>query len=250
MTATRTLLLVGLTFLLFIGVPAFAAVPATQPSAKIAAAYVALDDRDPLRRYEARAELMGLSRDELTVLLEVVRSNQPMAPAQAMVLRDIVIQAWMATEPFESIPAQGFLGLSGLRGADSGAAVLDPEDPAAGPGGVTFEARTPGFCAYRWLQDGDVILSFGTTKPQRVLNFSTLTTLVRDTPAGTTVQLRVLRGGGVVRLTFPLDARPVAAREAADATINLFRDAMRERMSRAEAYWQTNFAPLMDPDFT
>src|SRR5687767_14981384 len=122
MTARRSILLI-LLLTFFIGTHARADSPATRPVAQIAKSYVALDDRDPMCRYEARADLMGLSRADLPTLLDVVKSNQPMAPSQALALRDIVLQVWLATEPMESVPGQGFLGLSGLRGADSGANV-------------------------------------------------------------------------------------------------------------------------------
>ncbi|HEV7300090.1 MAG TPA: hypothetical protein VGN72_12045 [Tepidisphaeraceae bacterium] len=221
------------------------AAPATRPTAEIADDYKELAATDPAARNAARVRLMGMSRLDLVTLRDVVTTHLPVAPAQAVALHDVVRHVYLASETVESNGNQGFLGVAPTRYGRGAAFVVDPDGPVDVRVGADFQSRTPGFCAYRWLQDGDVILSMGTDEMLPITSFSILSEYVRRTPAGTTIRMRVLRGGGVVVLEFPLDARPAALDFGADLS-----SFMNERSRRAEAYWQQVFAPLIEPDHT
>jgi hypothetical protein len=223
------------------------AAPSTRAADLIATAYRDLAAIDPARRNAARLVLLGLSRQELAALRDLVAASQPVSPAQAVALRDVVRHVYLATDTYERSATVGFLGIAFAPYPRVGAGVVDPDGPPDERGGADFRSRTPGFCAYRWLADGDVVLSLGTGDGPmgRVESVDALTAFVRATPPGTIIQMRVLRGGGVVTLRFPLDARP----RALDTSTNL--DAFtNDRLNRADAYWQQFFAPLVEPDHT
>ena len=69
-----------------------------------------------------------------------------MQASQAAVLYDIVMHVHMAGEPYQAAETMGgFLGLRETRDWTS-------------PPGVAITTRIPGFCAYRMLREGDVIV--------------------------------------------------------------------------------------------
>jgi len=267
MTANRSKLIFFVLLMLVSTTSAFAQTLATLPTTRavlgsasitpetIPVAYLQLANGDALQRYEAKLHLMGLTREQLPTLLAAVRSNLPVTPTQALALRDVVLQAHVASERLEPdlskdtnsniAGPKGFLGLAPQ--IMNRPFIRDGERLAVNDG-VQFESRTPGFCAYRWLQDGDVILAIGRDGDDqmlRVASFTVLSNAVRATAPGTTIQMKVLRGGGTVTLRFPLDARPAVATNPQD-----FLAAMRQFAEKAEAYWQANFSPLIDPDYS
>ncbi|MCS7034763.1 MAG: hypothetical protein NZ561_12340, partial [Phycisphaerae bacterium] len=100
-------------------------------------------------REEARRNMLGMSRQQLLELRQLVAAGEARLPAQQAALAEIVRHVYLATEPYPPAPGddRSFIGLSGWRLLDTGRYT-----------GVTFERRLPGFDAYRALEDGDVIL--------------------------------------------------------------------------------------------
>src|SRR5688572_25626176 len=111
MTATRRSLVPLLLLATVVATPTttFSAdAPATQPTTRstanldaITGAYLQLANGNSLQRYEAKLQLMGLTRADLPTLLAVVKANLPVTPTQAIALRDVVIQAHVAGEELE-----------------------------------------------------------------------------------------------------------------------------------------------------
>jgi hypothetical protein len=132
-----------------------AASPATQSSTQIPTWFADLANRDAKVRDQARYNLMGITRDDLATLRQLVQKNRPLAPSQAVALRDIVMQVYLAGETYQPFPgSSGFLGVV-YQGTVSNLAPDPPDDELRG---VVVINRMPGFCSFRALQDGDVIV--------------------------------------------------------------------------------------------
>jgi hypothetical protein len=263
MSLPRTILACALLGVLAPGVLVAQSIPsttqpvATEPAAaddarSIAARYRDLAATDPVVRNNARVALMGLSEDRLPMLRDAVRDNLPMTPAQGIVLRDIVIHAFMASKAVDTPDGtEGFLGLmspSFGEGMLAGQVIMpDPDRPGTTIAGAAFRERTPGFCAYRWLQDGDVIVACGANDLQPVTGFGELRGVIQTIRPGTTIRMRVLRAGRFIDLRFVLSAKPAAANSNNTAQ---FKYAIDELMEKAQDYWKAEFAPYVDPDFT
>ena len=161
--------------------PAQTTTPATQPASTIEGAYEKLNSPLPADRNNARVELMGLHRNDLPTLKRVVESRLPVYPQQAVDLRDIVRHVYLAADVYPS-SAEGFLGVA-TRGGQS-SVVLQMPDGTAG-GGVDLSEIYVGFAAYRWLQQGDVILSVGHANDETPVRVgATLTAAVKKIPPG------------------------------------------------------------------
>lgn len=222
---------------------AFSQAPATQPAiqAEQAAARLGglLDElahNDPDVRERARVELMGMSRAELSIFRQVIERNLPLLPSQVAVLREVVSQAYLATEPYERLPDQGFLGVR-LASVELGEFDAGPADAG---GAVVIESRLLGFTGYRYLFDGDVIIGLGGPNPMIFQSDTQLARVVQSIPAGTVVPFQVLRQGRLMEVEIPLDARPTELEQAADLqATNL------QRILAADEYWKREFAPLL-----
>ncbi len=250
-----------------------AAAPAKTPAidaAQLKAWFAELGHPAVSVRDEARTKLMGIGRADLQTLQGVVERARPLAPSQAAVLRQIVTHVYLASEPYDAIGRDGFLGVKmaavavatppaervDARARDAAAQghiVVAPdgrgfiggpadEEPALRAGIVIIE-RVPGFCGSRMLLDGDVILNT-LEQPMPVLSLSEVSTLpfstmVRETGAGQTIRFEVLRQGQIVRVAIPLDLRPI---QADAATIVPF---VNQRRDKADAYWEQTFKPLL-----
>ena len=209
-----------------------------------------LADPDPDVRDAARQQLMGLPADALPKLLAVVRAADPLLPAQAASLHEIVCHVWLtgdryvavgdADDPNHQTPHY----VMGLRWSG---------DPAAGARlGVPVTERWPGFPARRLLRDGDLILGVYVRKDlplQQLPNlpthrFTDLQAVIADSPAVHDIDLSVLRDGREVRLSMTLVPQAVDAISPAVAAVDAF---LAAREQRAEKYWQDTFAPLVDP---
>jgi hypothetical protein len=223
--------------------------PATSSSVdakRVAEFYRQLGALNPVDRNNARVELMGLSLSDLTILRETASASQPMSPSQALALRDIVIHVYVASQTLSATEPAAFLGLESSGGGFDSIAVSDPaypDDPTKTIFGTSFKSRKPGFCAFRYLQDGDVILSCEDVDngPGQVISlegFVKMKTIIGSMAPGTNIRMRVLRGGSVVTLSFRLDARPA---ETAG---------LPEVERAADVYWRENFLQLINPDFT
>jgi hypothetical protein len=246
-------LLSSLTFSFFLFPFAFAAraaQPATQPATQIQKWFDELADRDPDVREKARDALMGMNASDLPRLRAVVQQSQPLAPSQAAELRDVVTHVYLAGETYPGDATKGFLGvkLSGIRTRIGPVAPQPPADDelvdagfAAGPG-VFVSERMPGFCGFRSLRFGDVVL--GVVTREGLLRTRTqyeLIPAVAATRPGGTLTLELLRQGLVIRVAIKLDVRPKAAND-----LNVIDEFTNERELKAEAYWRRNFALLVD----
>ncbi len=195
-----------------------------------------LADHDAAVREAARLRLMGMSREDLETFREVIAQAQPLLPSQAVTLREIVLQAYAAAEPYEQDRTQGFLGVE-LRTAP-----LPSERPeGTQPSGVLIVNRLLGFCGYRMLQEGDIVLGVVDQSNARTGAVHELSTLIRNIPAGTTINLEVYRRGQIIIVPVTLDARPVDLAKFQNL------DALRAiRFRRAYDYWREHFAPLVE----
>jgi hypothetical protein len=216
--------------------------PTTQPTTaptdrnSISKWLVDLASSDSAVRDAAKVHLMHLSRGDLPMLEQLLRRSRPLAPAQAVVLRQIVQEAYLSGEPYVKDPTNsGFLGIAmdGVLGQQD---LQQPNDNGQAPGIVVAD-RFAGFCASRMLRQGDVIL--GTAKPPQV--FTTITDLqnaVRGAEPGSMIHLLILRQGQIIQIPLTLDCRPA---ELGNSPEN-FR---RERAEKFDDYWHETFAPLL-----
>jgi hypothetical protein len=217
--------------------PATAATTRPLPQLDRAKQLVAqLADNDFERREAARVALMGLRRSDLPALREAVRQGSPLMPSQLTVLRDIVMHVYLTGDLYLGDPdGVGFLGVT-LPGAPEQRGVMGIQR------GVAVLARSPGFAAYRLLQNGDVVLTVMTNAGRAEVNTTQeLQDAIRSAKAGETVKLDVLRQGGVIRVSIRLDPKPVEA-----TTLMAFEELNTRRINDADDYWERDFAPLLE----
>ena len=75
-----------------------------------------------------------------------------------------------------------------------------------------------------------------------VARWDDLVNIVSSTPAGKILQLRIVRQGREVKVSLPLNAKPLVA---ADPTKQVeARQWLNQRSEEGEQYWNTNFAEL------
>jgi hypothetical protein len=219
-----------------------ATAPATQPAAVQSIASIKrlirelAADNYPARD-GARLALMGLNRSELGALREAIKQSLPLEPSQVIVLREIVTQVYLAGDLYlPETDGMGFLGIhlpDWQRAEDR--ALLSTEH------GVVVMGRVPGFCAFRMLQDGDVLLSMAAAGGVNV-ELSTkeqLIAAVKSVRAGERATFEVLRQGEIRSITITLDRKP----------LNLDSGQIEEftgrRAEKAEQLWERDFAPLL-----
>ena len=224
------------------GVVSFASSPPASQPDKITTWFSDLANKDASVREQARVGLMGISRDDLQTLRKLVETNRPLAPSQAMALREIVTQVYQATEAYEALEDKpGFLGVP-LRDASI---VLDSTDDDT-QAGVLVTDRIPGFCAYRFLQNGDVIVGITEAPGKPIRKAMDLTEIIKLCKGGETIHLEILRGGQRMTVAIKLNARPAWAVQANINQIPNQQDEIRERQRKADEYWDQNFAPLLE----
>jgi len=218
-------------------------VEATRPEiAQIRQWFSDLDDPDASVREQARVGLMGMKRRDLPAFQKLVTDSRPLAPAQAAVLRQLVMHVYLAGEPYETTGAQGFLG---VRMQDTSVRVpaLDGADPRTPPGtaavGVVIVERMPGFVGARMLLDGDVILGVSEKQEVRMLGVFEFQTIVQSIAPGDTVHFQILRQGQVIHVPVTLDPRP------AESEPVILQRLIQERQTKAEEYWDGTFAGLV-----
>lgn len=216
--------------------------PATRPTADIASIkrlVTGLADNRYETREACRIELMGLKRTELGMLRDAVKMSLPLEPDQVNVLRDIVMQIYLAGDDYETEPG-AFLGISlagPMREETQGLLSINR--------GVAVVSCVPGFCAYRMLQSGDVILSM-TTGDGKIV-FESPDPEERFRPAvmavgpGNTVTFEVLRQGRIISVPLTLDRRPRGVENS-----GFIQQFTNDRAVAAEAYWKKDFASLLN----
>jgi len=225
--------------------PPPAPAPATRPATEIQKWFEDLAAPESAVRERARVELMGLTRDDLQTLRQVVQRNGPPTAAQAAGLHDVVVQVYLAGETYqEARPRAGFLGVR--LGFEHGQIVL-PEDAAIEMGdggtGVPVADAMPGFCGFRALQRGDVVMGVDTVQWTPTPTAQELINTVSTTPPGRRVTLHVVRHGRMTEIPIVLSARPRMAEDP--GTTGQF---LAQRERRANEYWLAVFAPLMGRD--
>jgi hypothetical protein len=214
--------------------------PAEGPSAEVVGRvrlWVAgLSDADPAMRSRCRYELMGLKRQELPLLRGVLEELAPLDPLLLPDLRQIVVHVYLSGEPYDA-ERSGFLGIR-MPGE------MDDEDAA---GTIVVKDRMPGFCGYRVLRDGDVIVDIEERALAQPAERQQFIDAVQMLNAGQQVHLKVLRQGQPLRLAVMLDARPVD-RTGGNALEyeGRVRELAESRARAAQAYIEKNFPVLLD----
>jgi hypothetical protein len=191
------------------------------------------------------------------VLRRIVERAKPIAPSQRGPMREIVTHVYLSGEPYPAEPRAGFLGLliPALESVD-----IQREQQRPPPGiinindvigiqllqvaantGVPIEYRIPGFCAFKSLREGDVIVSIVRPVPRRLREWGDLSPTIRRFRAGETVTFQVLRQGKLLEVPVTLDALPLVATENAWMT-----EILPAREAAAEEYWATTFVPLVE----
>jgi hypothetical protein len=232
--------------------------PATQPENEPAADapmrrwFARLADPDPKVRDQARIDLMGLSADNLPKLRQLIIEHQPILPAQACALHDIVTQCVLAGESYtakngEETTIAGnqapyFLGVEWTN------LLPDPDDSRLG---VTIETRLPGFPSYRYLRTGDMILGILFDPNLSLLQepnvpthaYQELVDAIASHPDTQTITLLILRDGEQMQLAIRMAPRPSRTDRLNPNALNDFKSS---RLDRADTYWQENFVPLLE----
>jgi hypothetical protein len=218
--------------------------PTTRPSPKTSLverarhliAQLAANDYDT--RAAARIELMGFRRGDLSAIREGVRQNLPLLPSQVIVLREIVTHVYLSGDLYViDQGAGGFIGVSLPN------PMFHPEERnlLVAVRGVPVLDRVPGFPAYRFLQNGDLLVAF-TVNGERV-EFNDpleLSQAVGSVPAGHTVTFEVLRHGQMQKIPILLTPKPLAIHDA----LNLDEFNGR-RADQSNEVWERDFAPLL-----
>ena len=101
-------------------------------------------------------------------------------------------------------------------------------------------ARIPGFCSFRLLQDGDIIVGVVEQPDEPIDSPRDLIMAVTKVAAGQTLTFEVLRRAELVRIPITLDAKPDFNVQIPD--LNAFEN---NRAQTAEQVWNTEFAPLL-----
>lgn len=208
-----------------------------------------LADPEPATRADARRALLGLQRDELPLLREVVASMQPLKPAQAQPLEEVVTYV-LTRAAINDLPqaSEAFLGVSLPSAYDVYDRIdFEAEEPSEFCSdtqgyGVPIASCLNGFVAYRYLEDGDVIEAVrisGVLQPTP--NVTVFRNAIRNARVGQKITLRVRRGARVLDVTFALDAKKVVD------PIEL-QDTIQSAQNSAWDYWHRQFAPLVDGD--
>jgi hypothetical protein len=197
-----------------------------------------LDDPDAAVRERARVSLMGMRRRDLPDFQKLVQESTPLAPAQAAVLKQVVVHVYLAGEPYETTGAQGFLG---VRMQPTSVRIPGPESPdqTIPAVGVIIVERMPGFVGSRMLLDGDVILGVTERQDARMIDVFDFAAVIQSFNPGSTVHFQILRQGQVVRVPVTLDPKPIQSE--AEALKHL----VHERVDKAEDYWDKAFAKLL-----
>lgn len=221
--------------------PAPSPAPTKRPDqtdlAPLRQAFAELDDPDAAVRDAARLKLMGMRRKDLPAFRNLVRECTPLAPSQAAVLRQIVMQVFLAGEPYETTGGEGFLGVR-MQTTSVRLPAADGAEQFAPAVGVVIVERYPGFTGARMFVDGDVVLGVVERPDIRAMGTEEFQFIVRSVTPGTTIHFQVMRQGQIVRVPVAPDPRPFEAD-------GLMQDLIYRRQRMAEAYWEDTFAPVL-----
>lgn len=222
----------------------------------------ALGSSDPRSRESAVETLMELSADDLPVLREAAVKACPLSPQTGPLLRDVVTHVFLRYRPYDAQPDSAFLGITlapvtlpAVQSAEARRGV-----PAEPPGqavewsdvplGIAVTSRMPGLAGFRYLLDGDIVVSVspadaGTAEARpAVLGFRSteeFAAQIRGRRPGERVRLGVVRGGRVVEVEVELSARPVRMEE-----FNTAETLRSERLTAAREYWEREWQPVLE----
>jgi hypothetical protein len=233
------------------------------PAADVTTAVGDLRNPDSNIRERARAKLLGMSRKDLETLRSVVTAAAPLNASQAVHLREVVIHAFLATEPYPQDPTVGFLGVTlapihvaPLEQQQDDVAPVKPDaddlnqpirpDDEEAPGATTaviIQQRIPGFCGYKSLETGDVVVGVKDDPATRIASVFQLQTTIRKHPAGDRITLQIVRRGKTIDVPITLNGYPQMLAPLAPGISP--EDFRRQREESAENYWNEHFAPLL-----
>ena len=218
--------------------------PATASPAFVGRLLVNLRDADPQVRAAARHAMLGLDLGDVPLIADALRRRPAFGAGRsdvALVVRDVLDHLYLRRakrQYHRDIDAGRIVDDAARDGAFLG--IRLPPLGDFGSNGVTVVGTLPGFAAYAALEAGDILVEVDAGDARIALpNPTALLETVAGLTPGQAVDLRVVRGGEVLRLPFRLD-RFVDTRNPAWATLEA--QAKRD----AEATWQTDFAPLFD----
>ncbi len=221
----------------------------TQPDQARAmrSAIIQLSDKDPATRDAAREQLMGIAASDLPTLHGVVEQLGPLPPGDADALRDIVEQVYLVGENEKIITAgSGFMGI-----VMDDSICADGADQSEVAMRTMVQMRLPGFDGYRKLRDGDIITAISTDQddaasvPIAVHSHEDVRSTVSRCKPGQQVYLQIIRHGKPLAVTVSLSAKPMELdtvpgnQPEPDVYLTTLK-------AKADAYWQSHFAPLVD----
>jgi hypothetical protein len=230
--------------------------PATQPDEELPVDspirkwFGNLADPDPRVRDQAREDLMGIGRDDLPKLRQLIIENQPLLPDQAAALKDIVIQAYLASQKYDVSDGREIKQTDPNGEQDPFfMGLLWPMEAGADSRlGVPVDERIPGFPSYRFLHPGDMILAIymdpnATLRhfPNRpTQNVTDIKSAISSLPRTQNISLQVLRNGESLKIPIKMAPRPLDA-----DTPDSLKQFISDRAVDADRYWNENFAPLV-----
>ncbi|MBC7785653.1 MAG: hypothetical protein H7144_17625 [Burkholderiales bacterium] len=200
-----------------------------------------LGSPDQHARTQAKRELMGLHAEELPMLRQIVAAAAPLRAAQIDPLHEAFDYIYVRHQ-LQKLPRTtgGFLGLT-LPGAFDEPFGNPNREPASG----VEVSRLPGFAAYRFLEDGDIIRGISQAGELKPIRTSTeLKQIVSALSPGEDVTIHIQRGAADVTVRFPLDAAPVA--NDVNESLNLFASTQNAQ-NEAAGFWEEAFLPLILP---
>ncbi|MDP9172481.1 MAG: hypothetical protein M3O30_01265 [Planctomycetota bacterium] len=203
--------------------------PAEHPStAQLQSWIIDLGNDDSEIREKVTQALMSLGREDLVRLRDAALLQKDLLPGQINALHDVVTQVFLATEPYTPLP-NAFLGLRW------------PSPPMgdANSAGIAVYDRIPGFCAYRMLRPGDMIVKVQEQPLLDMHDLSQFTGFILAHQPGDTLHFDVLRAGSIIHVPIVLDAKPQDLGLGVD-----FHEWTAGRMKKVDEFWQTTFGGI------
>ncbi|MCC6424885.1 MAG: PDZ domain-containing protein [Phycisphaerales bacterium] len=218
-----------------------ATMPTTSPTVQLEQLrqwVTALDDAEATNREEAFGLLLGLNRADLPALRGVAGEFHPLSPSQAAALHQVVVHVYLTGEKYEANRQAGFLGVRLGDVIELNSSTGD--EPPAGPrAGVVIIDRMPGFCGYRALRDGDIIVAVTDRPATLISSLENFRAVIQSFAAGQTIHMQVIRQGRLVRTEAVLDGTPIQADQMP------LEKMLHDRQENAEIHWQKQFGALL-----
>jgi hypothetical protein len=218
--------------------------PALRAGSQLQSLIAQLASDDPHQRETAVYDLMGLKRKDLPDLRAAAISQSPLLPGQVTALRQIVMQVFLAGEPYRIDPDE----LCGFMGVNFGTVDIDRRSSD----GITVADCIPGLPAYRVLRPGDMIISILNWPKLPLRTANDLMRAIMYLDAGQTVRLEIMRSGHPMIVDIQLDFRPdfrPAEYRSLGIEMSDINNWIENRRQKAQAYWDANFA-VIDPAAT